>query len=42
MTLGLLQLVIDLNPADWSYRPVWQFVIIFYLAGIALATRRYQ
>jgi hypothetical protein len=42
MTLGLLQLVIDLNPDDWSYRHVWQFVIVFYLAGLALATRRYQ
>lgn len=42
MTLGLLQLVIDLNPADWSYRHVWQFIVVFYLVGMALATRRYQ
>jgi hypothetical protein len=42
MTLGLLQLVMDLNPADWSYRHVWQFVIVFYVFGIAIAARRYQ
>jgi hypothetical protein len=42
MTLGLLQLVIDLDPADWSYRHVWQFVIVFYLFGIGIAARRYQ
>ncbi len=42
MTLGLLQLVIDLNPADWSYRHVWQFVIVFYLFGIGMSVRRYQ
>ena len=42
MTLGLLQLVMDLNPADWSYRHVWQFVIVFYLFGIGIAARRYQ
>lgn len=42
MTLGLLQLVMDLNPADWSYRHVWQFVIVFYLFGVVMATRRYQ
>ena len=42
MTLGLLQLVIDLDPADWSYRHVWQFIVVFYLVGMGLATRRYQ
>jgi hypothetical protein len=42
MTLGLLQLVIELDPADWSYRHVWQFVIVFYLFGIGIAARRYQ
>jgi hypothetical protein len=42
MTLGLLQLVMDLNPADWSYRHVWQFVIVFYLFGVGLSVRRYQ
>lgn len=42
ITLGLLQLVINLNPADWSYRHVWQFVVVFYLFGIGIATRRYR
>lgn len=42
MTLGLLQLVVDLNPADWSYRHVWQFLIVFYLFGIVVAAKRYQ
>jgi len=42
MTLGLLQLVIDLNPADWSYRHVWHFVFLFYLAGVIVSARRYR
>lgn len=42
MTLGLLQLVMDLDPANWSYRHVWQFVIVFYLFGIVVSVRRYQ
>jgi hypothetical protein len=42
MTLGLLELAIKLNPADWSYRHVWMFLPVFYFGGLALATRRYQ
>lgn len=42
MTLGLLELAIGLNPADWSYRHVWPFVFLFYFAGLARAKRRYE
>jgi hypothetical protein len=42
MTLGLLELAIGLNPDDWSYRHVWPFVFLFYLAGLARAKRRYE
>jgi hypothetical protein len=42
MTLGLLQLAIDLSPHDWSYRHVWPFLFIFYFLGLTLAWRRYQ
>ena len=42
MTLGLLQLAVTLSPLDWSYRHVWPFLAIFYVAGLALANRRYR
>ena len=42
MFLGLLQLAIDLDPNNWSYRHVWAFVPIFYLAGLALSWRKYR
>lgn len=42
MVLGLLDLATDLNPADWSYRHLWPFMIIFWLVGMALARRRYS
>jgi hypothetical protein len=42
MTLGLLELAVPLSPADWSYRHVWPFLILFYVGGVALANRRYQ
>lgn len=42
MTLGLLELAIELPPEDWSYRHVWPFLVIFYLAGLALSWRRYK
>jgi hypothetical protein len=42
MTLGLLQLAVVLSPHDWSYRHVWPFLAIFYVAGLALANRRYR
>ena len=42
MTLGLLQLAVNLSPHDWSYRHVWPFLLIFYAGGLALANRRYR
>lgn len=42
MGLGLLQRVTPLNPADWSYRHIWPFLIAFYFFGLALARRRYR
>jgi|SRR5687767_2267482 len=42
LTLGLLDLVIDLNPEDWSYRHLGPFVILFYVIGLWFSTRRYR
>jgi hypothetical protein len=42
MTLGLLEIAIGLNPDDWSYRHVWPLFVIFYLAGVVRAKRRYE
>ena len=41
MTLGLMELAIQLNPADWSYRHVWAMLPTLYLLGLILARRRY-
>ncbi len=40
--LGLLELAIDLDRSNWSYRHVWVMVPVFYLIGLALAWRRYK
>lgn len=42
LTLGLLDLVIDLNPEDWGYRHLGPFVILFYVIGLWFSTRRYR
>ena len=42
MALGLIQRVTPLDPADWSYRHVWPFLIGFYFFGLTLARRRYR
>jgi hypothetical protein len=42
LTLGLLELVINLDPADWSYRHLGPFVILFYVLGLWISTRRYR
>ncbi len=41
-TLGLLELAVDLNPKDWSYRHVWVYLPLFYFIGLAIAWRRYR
>ena len=42
MTLGLLQVAMELNMDDWSYRHIWPIVYIFYVFGLLRARRRYQ
>jgi heme A synthase len=42
VTLGFLQLAIELPPEDWSYRHVWPFLPCFYFLGLAIAWRRYR
>ena len=42
MTLGLIELATGLNAADWSYRHVWPFVVLFYVVGLVRAKRRYE
>ena len=42
LTLGLLERVMVLNPADWSYRHLGPFMILFYVLGLWLSTRRYR
>lgn len=41
LTLGLLELTINLPAKDWSYRHVWAMLPLLYFAGLALAKRRY-
>jgi hypothetical protein len=42
VTLGFLQLAIDLPTEDWSYRHVWPFLLCFYFLGLAIAWGRYK
>lgn len=42
VTLGFLQLAIDLPSEDWSYRHVWPFLPCFYLLGLAISWARYK
>lgn len=41
MTLGLMELAIQLNRADWSYRHVWAMLPTLYLLGLAWSRKRY-
>jgi Na+/melibiose symporter-like transporter len=41
MTLGLLELAIDLPREDWSYRHVWAYLPLFYFIGLVWSKRRY-
>lgn len=42
VTLGFLQLAIDLPAEDWSYRHVWPLLPVFYLVGLCVAWRHYK
>ncbi len=41
MTLGLLELAVQLNADDWSYRHIWALMPALYYAGLLRAKRRY-
>jgi hypothetical protein len=41
MTLGLLQLAIELSMDDWSYRHLWPIIYVFYFVGLMRARKRY-
>jgi hypothetical protein len=42
VTLGFLQLAIDLPAEDLSYRHIWVFLPCFYFVGLFIAWRRYR
>jgi hypothetical protein len=41
MTLGLMELAVNLNRDDWSYRHVWAMLPMLYFGGLIIARRRY-
>jgi hypothetical protein len=41
MTLGLLQIAIELSMDDWSYRHTWPIIYLFYIFGLMRARKRY-
>lgn len=42
MVLGLLGLVVHLNPEDWSYRHLVPYLFIAYFIGLFRAKRKYS
>jgi len=42
MTLGLLELVVPLEPEDFSLRHIWAYMPALYFGGLALAWRKYR
>lgn len=42
MTLGLLEIAIQLPPGDLSYRHVWAMLPTLYIAGLVIARKRYK
>jgi hypothetical protein len=43
MTLGLLQTAgFSLSPEGWNYRNIYFFAMVFYIAGVGVARRRYR
>jgi len=42
ITLGFLQLAVDLPQEDWSYRHVAAYLPLFYFVGLAVSWRRYR
>ena len=41
MTLALMERAVGLSFQDWSYMHTWIYLPLFYLAGLAIARRRY-
>jgi hypothetical protein len=42
VTLGLLELAIDLPAEDWSYRHLWPYLMAFYAIGLTISWKRYK
>lgn len=42
MTLGLLDLFINLNKEDWSYRHIVPYFVLFYFIGLFISKRKYH
>jgi hypothetical protein len=42
MTLGLLEIAIELPAEDLSYRHVWAMLPALYFLGLTLARKRYR
>jgi len=42
MVLGLLQLTVQLNPNDWSYRHIWPFMGMFWVVGAGIVRKQYS
>jgi hypothetical protein len=42
MVLGMLDLVVKLNPEDWGYRHLVPFFFLTYFVGLFWARRRYS
>ncbi len=42
MTLGLIELYLDLNPQDWNYRFLVPIFILFYFIGLFIEKRKYN
>lgn len=42
MTLGLLDLVLEINKEDWGFRYLVPYFIFFYIVGFLIAKRKYS
>ena len=42
MTLGLIEIFIELNKEDWSLRHIIPFFIAFYFLGLFISKRKYN
>ena len=42
MILGLMQRAVTLKFEDWSYLHIFPYLVLFYILGMAVASRRYK